>query len=171
MAGETINAAQLLKTSERIAKSYKRSAVFSGDIIFALRATVGKVLPVSKELEGSNLTQGTAKISPKKSIESTFLLWALRTAVVQDQIRLHQKGTTFMEITLADLRSIEVALPIMWDEQSSISEKLTTHDDLRLQYIQNRQKLHSLKTALMQDLLTGKKRVNALLNDTEVIIL
>ena len=163
MAGETINAAQLLKTSERIAKSYKRSAVFFGDIVFALRATVGKVLPVSKELEGSNLTQGTAKISPKKSIESTFLLWALQTAVVQDQIRLHQKGTTFMEITLADLRSIEVALPIMQDEQSSISEKLTKHDDLRLQYIQNRQKLHSLKTALMQDLLTGKKRVTPLL--------
>jgi type I restriction enzyme S subunit len=163
MAGETINAAQLLKTSERIAKSYKRSAVFTGDIVFALRATVGKVLPVSKELEGSNLTQGTAKISPKKSIESTFLLWALQTAVVQDQIRLHQKGTTFMEITLADLRSIEVALPIVQDEQSSISEKLTKHDDLRLQYIQNRQKLRSLKTALMQDLLTGKKRVTPLL--------
>ena len=168
MSGETINAAQLLKTSERIAKSYKRSAVFSGDIVFALRATVGKVLPVSKELEGSNLTQGTAKISPKKSIESTFLLWALQTAVVQDQIRLHQKGTTFMEITLADLRSIEVALPIMQDEQSTISENLTKHDDLRLQYIQNRQKLHSLKTALMQDLLTGKKRVTPLLKDTEV---
>ena len=68
-----------------------------------------------------------------------------------------------MEITLADLRSIEVALPIMQGEQSSISEKLTKHDDLRLQYIQNRKKLHSLKTALMQDLLTGKKRVTALL--------
>jgi len=167
MAGETINAVQLLKTSERIAKSYKRSAVFSGDIVFALRATVGKVLPVSKELEGSNLTQGTAKISPKKSIESTFLLWALQTVVVQDQIRLHQKGTTFMEITLADLRSIEVALPIMQDEQSSISEKLTKHDDLRLQYIKNRQKLRALKTALMQDLLTGEVRVTPLLSELQ----
>jgi len=169
MAGETINAAQLLKTSERIAKSYKRSAVFSGDIVFALRATVGKVLPVSKELEGSNLTQGTAKISPKKSIESTFLLWALQTALVQDQIRLHQKGTTFMEITLADLRSIEVALPIMQDEQSSISEKLTKHDDLRLQYIKNRQKLRALKTALMQDLLTGEVRVTPLLSESQEV--
>ena len=72
-----------------------------------------------------------------------------------------------MEITLADLRSIEVALPIMQDEQSSISEKLTKHDDLRLQYIQNRQKLHSLKTALMQDLLTGKVRVTPLLTEPQ----
>ena len=29
-------------------------------------------------------------------------------------------------------------------------------------------KLRSIKTALMQDLLTGKKRVTAVLNDTEV---
>ncbi|MCD4761126.1 restriction endonuclease subunit S [bacterium] len=33
----------------------------------------------------------------------------------------------------------------------------------------NLTKLHSLKTALMQALLTGKKRVTALLNDTEVV--
>lgn len=163
MAGETISIAQLLRTSERIAKSYKRSMVFAGDIVFALRATVGKVLPVSKELEGANLTQGTAKISPKESIEPPFLLWALQTDMVQNQIRLHQKGTTFMEITLGDLRSIEIAIPLRRDEQVSISDNLAKHDELRVRCILYCLKLRSLKTALMQDLLTGKKRVTKLI--------
>jgi len=160
MAGETININKLLRTSERIAKSYKRSTVYAEDIVFALRATVGKVLPVSKELEGANLTQGTAKISPMASVVPSFLLWALRTAMVRNQIRLHQKGTTFMEITLSDLRSIEIILPMNRDEQSLISDNLNKHDDLQGQYIHYCLKLRSLKTALMQDLLTGKKRVS-----------
>jgi type I restriction enzyme S subunit len=162
MTGDAISVEQLVRTSEKIAKSYRRSTVFSGDIVFALRATVGKVLPVSTELEGANLTQGTAKISPKESVDPTFLLWALRSSSVQDQIRVHQKGTTFAEITLGELRNIEVALPKDYQEQSYIAERLTAHDNLRRQYVLSLEKLHSLKTALMQDLLTGKKRVTPL---------
>lgn len=170
MAGESIKVDKLLRTSKKIANSYKRSTVFFGDIVFALRATVGKVLSVSKELEGANLTQGTAKISPKDSIEPMFLLWALRTEKVQTQIRLHQKGTTFMEITLNDLRSIEVPIPMGRDEQMLISKKLNMQNKLRLDYIQSLRKLRSLKSSLIKDLLTGKKRVNALLNETGVTV-
>ena len=168
MAGETIGIDQLFRTSEKIAKSYKRSTVFTGDIVFALRATVGKVLPVSKEIEGANLTQGTAKISPKEIVEPAFLLSALQTKMVQNQIRLHQKGTTFMEITLGDLRSIKIALPMNRVEQSMISNNLIKNDNLRVRCIQHCLKLRSLKTALMQDLLTGKKRVNELLKEKSV---
>jgi len=163
MTSNAINVRTLLRTSKKIAESYNRSAVYCGDIVFALRATVGKVLPVTKELDGANLTQGTAKISPKDSIDSTFLLWAIRTSKVQDAIRLEQKGTTFMEITLGDLRGIRLALPKEKDEQSVIAKKLEKHDCLRRDYVNHRDKLLSLKTALMQDLLTGKVRVTELL--------
>ena len=167
MHGDEINVEKLLRTAPQVAKSYKRSAVWVGDIVFALRATVGKVLPVTVELDGANLTQGTAKISPKKSIDSDFLLWAIRTSQVQNAIRLEQKGTTFMEITLGDLRTIRLALPKKKDEQSLIAEKLTRHDRLRRDYAKQRDKLVSLKHGLMQDLLTGTRRVTALLERHE----
>ena len=167
MRGDEINVEKLLRTAPQVAKSYKRSAVWVGDIVFALRATVGKVLPVTVELDGANLTQGTAKISPKKSIDSDFLLWAMRTSQVQNAIRLEQKGTTFMEITLGDLRSIRLALPKKKDEQSLIAEKLNRHDRLRRDYAKQRDKLVSLKRGLMQDLLTGNRRVTALLQQRE----
>ena len=162
MVGETIQISELLKTSPQIAKSYKRSSVYPGDIVFALRATVGKVLPVNEELSGANLTQGTAKISPRDSVDSIFLLWAMRTSQVQEAIRLEQKGTTFMEITLDDLRRIKLALPKEKYEQSVIGERLNFHEHLRRNFLEQKQKLQSTKTALMQDFLTGKRRVTKL---------
>jgi len=170
MTGNNIESSKLLKTSVKIARSYGRSSVYLGDIVFALRATVGMVLPIMEELNGANLTQGTAKISPKNSISSTFLLWALRTSIVKNQIRVHQKGTTFMEITLTDLRKIKVSIPKQKKEQIQIANRLSAQYDLNTKYILILGKLRSLKTALMQDLLTGKKSVTSLLNDAEGII-
>ncbi len=163
MAGDEINLETLLRTSLKVASSYKRSTVRVGDIVFALRASVGKVLPVTTELDGANLTQGTAKISPNESVDTTFLLWVMRTSQVVNAIRLEQKGTTFMEITLGDLRKVKVVLPTEKDEQLRIAEKLKQQNQLQQGYIWQSQKLTSLKTALMQDLLTGKKRVTPLL--------
>ena len=167
MAGEAMPVSQLLRTSPQIANSYKRSSVYLGDIVFALRATVGKVLPVTEELGGANLTQGTAKISSRDAVDSIFLLWAMRTSQVQNAIRLEQKGTTFMEITLGDLRRIKLALPKKKHEQSIIGERLELHDRLRRDLLEQKQKLRSLKTALMQDLLTGKVSVTPLLTEEE----
>lgn len=165
MAGDAIDRAQLLRTSFEIARSYNRSAVHTGDIVFALRATVGKVLPVTNELDGANLTQGTAKISPHSSIDTTFLLWALRAFPVQHAIRLEQKGTTFMEITLGNLRNIQVALPRDIEKQREIAVRLEGVEQLRNNYLWHRDKLSRLKAGLMQDLLTGKRRVTTLLKD------
>jgi type I restriction enzyme S subunit len=163
MSGDSIEVDRLLRTSSKLAKAYKRSEVREGDIVFALRATVGKVLPVDASLHGANLTQGTAKISPKNGIAPAYLIQALRTSKVQDQIRLCEKGTTFMEITLTDLRQIVVAMPKQESEQQAIAEALDANDATATKYSKSLHKLRSLKTALMQDLLTGRKRVMNLL--------
>jgi type I restriction enzyme S subunit len=53
------------------------------------------------------------------------------------------------------------------DEQKRIGFLLEENQKNLNQLMSNVKKLRSLKTALMQDLLTGKKRVTDLLNDTE----
>jgi len=163
MAGDHIDLNQLLCTSQSIAKAYKRSEVHPGDIIFALRATVGKVLPVTDELAGANLTQGTAKISPSKEVDSAFLLWALRAETVVRSIQLVQKGTTFQEITLNDLRQIKVAVPSALGEQRQIARSLDACFSVLKGYYTHSEKLQSLKRGGMHDLLTGKRRVTPLL--------
>ena len=66
----------------------------------------------------------------------------------------------------------------LWEKLSNPDFKPVEFDGIRMQAglmedlltrgIDEHGKLRSLKTALMQDLLIGKKRVTALLNDTEV---
>jgi type I restriction enzyme S subunit len=86
MAGDRLVREDLLCTSRIIADSYKRSEVRSGEIVCAIRATVGKVLRVPSDLDGANLTQGTARIAPNSKTDPTFLLWAIRSERTQRAI-------------------------------------------------------------------------------------
>jgi len=158
MSGDSLQVDGLLRTSRSIARSYARSEVKAGEIVCAIRATLGKVLEVPPELDGANLTQGTARIAPHLEVCGHYLLWCLRTKPLQSQFEMAQKGTTFAEITLADLRLLLVPLPPL-PEQRRIAAILDAHDArIRAERAQL-DKLRQIKKGLMHDLLTGKVRV------------
>lgn len=149
----------MLRTSPEIAEKYRRSSVSVGDLVYALRGVIGHVQIVPSELDGANLTQGTARISPNESILGRYLLWAMRSPYVQLQNELEAKGSTFREVTLASLRNIQIALPKTGEQEriadimDGIEQRIQSHQD-KLEGIE------ALKKGLMQDLLTGKVRVN-----------
>jgi type I restriction enzyme S subunit len=161
MSGDHLDREGLLRTSQQIASSYARSTVRKGEIVCTIRATVGKVLPVPKELDGANLTQGTARISPAANIDAAYLLWALRGGSAQRQFGLAVKGTTFSEITLAQLREVRVPVPGAIAEQRHIAERMSAVDDKIAREALYLSKLRLLKQGLMEDLLTGRVRVGA----------
>ncbi len=68
-----------------------------------------------------------------------------------------------------DIHPLWIGLPLP-DEQTEIVTILMSCDQRLYSMGSGLKKLCSLKTALMQDLLTGKKRVTALLKDTEVSV-
>ena len=102
---------QLQRTSKEIALSYRRSQLFKGDIVMSIRATVGTVALLPDILEGANLTQGTARISPSNLIDRTYLYYYLKNDFAQNWISSYAKGATFREITLSKLRELPVLLP------------------------------------------------------------
>ena len=59
MSGDCLPIDGYLRTSPEIDASYARSKVQAGDLVIAIRATIGKPLLVPPYLEGANLTQGT----------------------------------------------------------------------------------------------------------------
>ena len=151
----------LLRTSKRIAESYARSRVSEGDIVCAIRATVGKVLVVPPELEGANLTQGTARIAPGPNADRYCLLWALRSEEVKAQIRAVQKGTTFQEITLYQLRTLVVRLPANLSDQRRLAATLRAVEAaVRTEHLAL-DKLRELRSGLAADLLSGRMRTVA----------
>jgi type I restriction enzyme, S subunit len=108
-----IDVSRLKKTDPKIAVKFKRSEVHSDDIVMSIRATVGTTALVPRELDGANLTQGTAKISPGDTTKPEFLLNYLRSSTVQHWIQRQVKGATFREITLGRLRELPVRVPPM----------------------------------------------------------
>lgn len=103
--------AGLRHTDPAIAGKFLRSRVEAGDIVMSIRATVGTTALVPPELDGANLTQGTAKISPGEKTDRLYLLNSLRASGTQHWIGLQIKGATFREITLTRLRELPVAVP------------------------------------------------------------
>ncbi len=149
----------MLRTSPEIAAKFHRSRVETGDIVFALRGAIGEVRLVRTEMEGANLTQGTARLSPGPIVRSEFLLWALRCPTSIKQVNLDAKGSTFREITLARLRKILVPVPPL-NEQDSIIEDLNAAEDYERSCRIVHDNLRNMKQGLLQDLLTGKVRVS-----------
>jgi type I restriction enzyme S subunit len=121
MAKPQLTLAGMLRTSPEIARRYRRSAVRAGDVVFAIRATVGKMRFVPKELDGANLTQGTARIAPSGHALARYLYWALQSRTVTDTIQSATKGSTFKEITLGRLRTIPVPLPPLSEQQRIVA--------------------------------------------------
>lgn len=100
----------LRHTDPAIASKFERSRVSAGDIVMSIRATVGTTAFVPPELDGANLTQGTAKISPSDIASGPYLLHYLRSPSAQRWIQAKVKGATFREITLGALRQLPVPL-------------------------------------------------------------
>ena len=144
-----IDYSKLLKTTSEISNVYKRTILQEGDLVCNVRASVGDFNIIPKVLEGVNTTRGVARISPKKEISNYFLLWFLKSEKNKRQIELLVKGTTFIDINIADLREIFVCLPKSTFEQEKIADILNN----TLQIIQNQKanlaKLQSIKTGLM----------------------
>lgn len=156
--GAEISPSSLQRTSEEIHYKYRRSSVYPGDLIFSLRGNIGSLSIVPNQLPLANLTQGTARISVKSDINNKYLRYQMSTVPILNKINSLSKGSTFKEISLEELRKVEVLIPPL-PEQTKIAQILSTWDKAIVtteKLIGNSQQQ---KKALMQSLLTGKKRL------------
>ncbi|SDX54851.1 type I restriction enzyme, S subunit [Lutibacter oricola] len=154
---------KLLRTKKSISDKFKRTILEENDIVCNVRASVGDFNLVGKEYIGCNTTRGVARIVPKSEINNSFLTWFLKSYTNEKQMELLIKGTTFIDINIGDLRKIWVLLPNLISEQNDISDKLDKISSIIYDTDIELKKLQKIKTGLMQDLLSGKKRVTNLL--------
>lgn len=127
MSGDKLPTTGYQCTTPEIAASYRKSKIEAGDIVIAIRATLGKALPVPPHLGGANLTQGTAKFSPGPRLDSEFALYAIRSLPVQQRIDAVAKGATFREITLEMLRRLPIPVPPI-EEQRVIVQHIRKYE-------------------------------------------
>jgi type I restriction enzyme S subunit len=152
----------LLLTDPRIDRKYRRSRLRAGDLLITIRGTTGRVAVVPPELDRANITQDTARIRLADEFSTRFFYYTLQSRVVQDQVALHTIGQAVKGINIGDVKRMSVILPSL-GEQNQIADRLESIDLAFYETTCQLHKLTSLKAGLMQDLLTGTRRVTALL--------
>jgi len=123
-----------------------RGTVWRGEIDICLHQNhVFKVRPYLEQLESEYL----AAVSASPYGKAFFMLAS-------------KQSTNLASINSTQLKSFPIPLPAL-SEQKALVELVRAHSETLESSQQERRKLESIKTALMQDLLTGKKRVTPLL--------
>jgi len=97
-----------------------------------------------------------------------YLVFVIYSERVQSRLLALAGGSTVGHIRVGDIRNLSIPHPISIEEQTQIALTLKGVTSTLKNLSTNKLKYESLKTALMQDLLTGKKRVTTLLSDKEI---
>ncbi len=107
--------------------------------------------------------QSIAAFLPNKELVSPYYVYYYLDSKY-DYLRSVSSGAGRAGLSLKVLASLNIALPNCLWEQNLIANKFKTLDEFILKNTCRLKKYNSQKTALMQDLLTGKVRVTPLLN-------
>ena len=111
------NPSNLQRTSPEIARSYSRSTVRPGDLVFSIGPSFGKVMLVPEILDGANLTQGTARLAPGDRIDGRWLFWTLQSKVAVEFWESSIGGATFRALNLGPLGETPIAAPPRDDQR------------------------------------------------------
>ncbi len=132
--------------------------LFEGDIIVARAGTVGVSVLVDRDYEDVVFGSYLIKVKPKKEeIYPKYIHYFFQSYMYWSHIKKAQ-GSTLKNINLPLLKSLILPLPPL-SEQKKIAEILSTVDK-RLELLKSKkEKLKRIKKGLMNDLLTGKRRV------------
>ena len=135
----------------------------AGTVILSRDAGVGKSAILAHEMAVSQHFMAW-RCKPTKLDNIYLYYWLQRDKPKFEGIA---SGSTIVTIGLQFFRAYSIAAPREVDEQIAISTKLKNADSAIVQTTLHSRKLRRLKTALMQDLLTGNRRVTALLEQGE----
>ena len=141
-------------------EQFKRFIVFEGEILLAMSgATTGKI-GVYKAKSPAYLNQrvGRFRIEDKKNVDSAFLNHLVQSEIFADATLRDAIGGAQPNISSSQVESVIYAFPTL-SEQKVIASILNSVDhkiDVQNAKLNQTQ---SLKKSLMQDLLTGKVRV------------
>jgi len=143
------------KITDRALKETNLTIMPKGSILISTRAPVGYVALLKEE---GTFNQGCKGLIPKKSAEIHTTFYCYYLSSIKQKLQNLSGGSTFRELSKVSLENLKIPLPPL-PEQRRIAEILSTVDQ-KLDLLKRRkEKLIRIKKGLMNDLLTGKRRV------------
>jgi type I restriction enzyme, S subunit len=150
---------RLNRTAFEIEANHVRSRLRGGDLVYAIRGSIGEVAMVPEALRGANLTQDAARIAYTLATHGPWLLYALKSAAIFAQLDAGALGATISGVNIRDLKRASIPLPPR-SEQEAIAAFLDREtvriDDLVAKVREASRALIELRTALISAAVTGK---------------
>lgn len=146
-------------TSAQKAEELKYHSYEPGDIVLAkLGDPIGKTCLIPLNMESGLIVADVVRIRTSPQANNNFIMYALNSSAVLYQLKKETIGSTRPRVNISQIRNIQIPLPPLL-EQEKIAEILSTIDERHLVEIKRRLGLQKVKNGLMNDLLTGRKRV------------
>jgi type I restriction enzyme S subunit len=141
-------------------ESFSSTQIEPSDVFLNITgASIGRSAIANQQVSGGNVNQHVCIIRPDRSrLLPQFLNYFLLSRDGQDQIVRFQAGGNRQGLNFAQVRSIEVPLPC-YSEQELIAATLSDVDSLIDSLDQAIAKKRDIKQAVMQELLTGRRRL------------
>jgi type I restriction enzyme S subunit len=135
-----------------------------GDVVITREAPYGEACQIPPNIPLPCLGQRMMmyQTDPIK-LRSDYLVFALYSQAVQTRLFELAGGSTVGHIKVGDIRTLPIPHPVDIAEQKLISLALSKASMELKELVEQKNKFTSVKTALMQDLLTGRKRITDLL--------
>jgi type I restriction enzyme S subunit len=148
---------QMFRVSPEVEERYKNARLTGADIILTIvGAGTGKLEVVPNWLDGSNITQTTARIAIDRSkADSNYCKFYFQTAAGKTQINLYIKGAAQPGLNIRDVRSFLIPLPPTKGEQTAIATALSDADILISSLEKLIAKKCNIKQGAMQNLLSS----------------
>lgn len=150
MRGNVIDFGQARRISEDTFNKWtRRLRPKFGDLLFAREAPVGPVVLIPQE-ENVAAGQRTVLLRPDpEQLNSRFLYYFLSSPIQQRKIEALAAGSTVAHLNVADVRSLEMQVPILSDQQA-IADVLGALDDKIKANVEIARTADSLASALAQ---------------------
>ena len=145
------------KVTKEFHKKNSKSSLQDGDLLTIQTGDIGLTTIVPKELEGSNC-HALIISRFKEGILPCFMLYYYNSTIGRNRFHIIETGSTMKHINTGDLYKFYVPVPPI-DEQKIIIAIASLWDTSIKKQSELIEKLKLRKRALMQQLLTGKKRL------------
>lgn len=157
LKGSLLNESQMIRITEELHQEFKRTILREGDLVMSIVGTLGKVLKIPKQLEGANITRAFAVIGIAEH-STDFIKQYLTSDYIQEWLLNTATGNAQKVLNVAAIKKLKISVPAI-KEQRKIAIALGNADKEIELFEQQLADLKQEKKALMQQLLTGKRRV------------
>jgi type I restriction enzyme, S subunit len=145
--------------SEAFHKNHMKSCLRGGDLLTIQTGEIGLTTVVPESLAGSNCHALIISRLDQKKDSPRFISYYLNSDPGRLRLRLIETGTTMKHLNVGDMLHFPVPLPPTKAEQEAIANALSDADGLIKSLEQLLAKKRHVKQGVMQELLTGKKRL------------